>query len=75
MFSFKTFKDKRYWILLVPYLILLLGVAVFGSNYFSENGFMLPIFMILYGSLFWISYYLWKYLSGKKKANQNSKNL
>ena len=42
MFSFQTFKDKRYWILLFPFIIILVAFSVFASNYFIENPLMGP---------------------------------
>ncbi|KZE37087.1 hypothetical protein AV656_10910 [Bhargavaea cecembensis] len=66
MFSFETFKDKRYWILLFPFLIILVGFSVFASNYFAENPLMIFLFLVLDASLFWGIYHLWKYVGDKK---------
>ncbi len=66
MFSFQTFKDKRYWILLFPFIIVLISGSVFGSNYFAENPFMVPILLVLNAILFWGIYHLWKYIGDKK---------
>ena len=66
MFSFQTFKDKRYWILLFPFIIILVGFSVFASNYFTENPLTLSIFLLLNATLFWGIYHLWKYVGDKK---------
>ena len=66
MFSFQTFKDKRYWILLFPFIIILVAFSVFASNYFIENPLMGPIFLLLNAILFWGIYHLWKYVGDKK---------
>ena len=74
MFSFKTFKDKRYWILLIPFIIILVGFAVFAPNYFNETPLLLPLFLLLYAGLFWTTYHLWKYFRDKKKKNNMEKD-
>lgn len=71
MFSFKTFTDKRYWILLLPFTMILVGFSVFGSTYFIENTYFLPFFLISYAALFWTTYHLWKYFGDKKDRNNN----
>ncbi|MDA6131593.1 hypothetical protein OSK38_30020, partial [Escherichia coli] len=65
------FKDKRYWILLVPFLIILVCFVVFAStsDFFLEHTSIFPLFTILYVSLFWITYHLWKYFGDEKKKN------
>ena len=71
MFSFKTFKDKRYWILLLPFIIILVDFSIFASNYFIANTFIAPLFLFLYAALFWTTYHLWKYYGDKKNRNKN----
>lgn len=67
MFSFKTFKDIRYWILLVPTVILLLVLGLFTSNRYlfgSLNLFVLLMLGVVI--LFWTTYHLWKYVGDKR---------
>ncbi|ARF18656.1 hypothetical protein SporoP17a_15985 [Sporosarcina ureae] len=66
MFSFQTFKDKRYWILLPPFIVIFVGLSVFASNYFVENPIMVLILLLLNGILFWVTYHSWKYIGDKK---------
>lgn len=69
MFSFQTFKDKRYWILLFPFIIILLLFSFFASNYFAENPLVMVLFLVLYVTLFWGTYHLWKYVGDKKRED------
>ncbi|WP_080846334.1 hypothetical protein [Cytobacillus gottheilii] len=69
MFSFHTFKDKRYWILLVPYLLVIIGIIIFGSSYFVGRPLMAPVFLLVSATLFWGTYHLWKYI-GDRKGNR-----
>lgn len=69
MFSFQTFKDKRYWILLFPFIIILLLFSFFASNYFAENPLMIVLFLFLYVTLFWGIYHLWKYVGDEKQGD------
>lgn len=69
LFSFQTFKDKRYWTLLIPFVIILIGVSACASNYFEETPLMAPIFLLLYAMLFWGIYHLWKYIGDKKQGD------
>ena len=66
MFSFQTFKDKRYWILLFPFIIILVCFSVFAPNYFIGKPLMVPLFLLLNATLFWGTYHLWKYVGDKK---------
>ena len=69
MWSFSTFKDKRYWILLIPSSIILVLFAVFTPEYILEKTYFLPFFVLIFLALFWSTYHLWKYFGDKKKRN------
>lgn len=69
MWSFTTFKDKRYWILLIPTIIILVLFAVLTPGYILEKTYFLPSFVFVFAALFWSTYHLWKYLGDKKKRN------
>ena len=69
MWSFNTFKDKRYWILLIPAIITLVLFAVFTSDYILEKTYVVPFSMLIFIVLFWSTYHLWKYFGDKKKRN------
>lgn len=56
---FKDFKNKRYWILLPPFLIIGISLII----YLPPN--LKPI-AILTALVFWIVYYTWDYLSRNK---------
>lgn len=66
MFSFHTFKDQRYWLLFFPFVVFLILFLFFTSNFLAENPLMIIVFLMIYMSLFWGSYHLWKYV-----GNQN----
>ncbi|MFC5734425.1 hypothetical protein [Cytobacillus gottheilii] len=67
MFSFQTFKDKRYWILLLPFLIVYIVVAIFSSGYFTGKPILALLFPFLSVMLFWGTYHLWKYVATKRE--------
>ncbi|QVY62459.1 permease [Cytobacillus gottheilii] len=69
MFSFQTFKDKRYWILLLPFLIVYIVVAIFSSGYFTGKPILALLFPFLSVMLFWVTYHLWKYVGDKKRED------
>ena len=69
MWSFNTFKDKRYWILLIPAIIILVLFAVFTPDYILEKTYVSPFLSIISIALFWSTYHLWKYFGDKKKRN------
>ena len=69
MWSFYTFKDKRYWILLIPAIITLVLFAVFTPVYILEKTYVVPFSMLIFIVLFWSTYHLWKYFGDKKKRN------
>lgn len=60
-----TFRDKKYWILLVPFLT----TAVLMALYLPPNEKPLTVLVIL---LFWATYYLWGYLE-KRTGKRDSK--
>lgn len=69
MFSFNTFKDKRYWILFLPTLIILVLLGIFSSNIYIFGYINLfLVLMLVLVALFWTIYHLWKYFGDKKKA-------
>ncbi|MBB4826642.1 positive regulator of sigma E activity [Sporosarcina luteola] len=67
MFSFDTFKDKRYWILLCPYLLILVVFSIVASSEMLANTLITYLLLLLYAASFWAIYHLWKYLGDKKK--------
>ena len=69
MWSFSTFKDKRYWILLITAIITLVLFAVFTPDYILEKPYFAPLTMLINVALFWSTYHLWKYFGDKKKRN------
>jgi len=69
MFSFNTFKDKRYWILLFPFIIILLGVSFFLTAFIADNPLIIIIVLILFAISFWGTYHLWKYVGDKKQRD------
>ena len=66
MFSFETFKDKRYWILLPPFIVIFVVISVFSSNLFVENPIIVLTLLLLNTILFWVTYHSWKYIGDKK---------
>jgi len=69
MWSFSTYKDKRYWILLITAIIILVLFAVFTPDYILEKTYFVPFSMLIFIVLFWSTYHLWKYFGDKKKRN------
>ena len=67
MWSFHTFKDKRYWILLIPSIIISVLFSVFAADYILETPSIALISIIIYIILFWSTYHLWKYFGDRKK--------
>lgn len=74
MCSFSTFKDKRYWILLIPAITILLLLAFFTPEYIQRKPFVGPIIIFASGVLFWSAYHLWTYFGDIKKKNQTGDN-
>ncbi len=73
MFSFETFKDKRYWMLLPPFIIILVLLYIFTHG--NLTTFM--ILSLINIAIFWTTYHLWKFLSNKenKDNTNNGRNL
>ncbi|MFD2655199.1 hypothetical protein [Gracilibacillus thailandensis] len=57
---FKDFKNKRYWILMPPFLITSIILAI----YLPPKLKPLALLSVI---VFWIVYYVWNYF-GKKKS-------
>ncbi|VDG97997.1 Uncharacterised protein [Lysinibacillus sphaericus] len=74
MWSFSTFKDKRYWILLIPAIIILILFAFFTPDYILQRPFVAPLTILLSGALFWSTYHVWKYFGDKKKKDHTEDN-
>ncbi|MEK5215850.1 permease [Psychrobacillus sp. FSL H8-0487] len=66
MWSFSTFKDKRYWILLITAIIIFVLFAVFTPDYILEKPYFAPFTMLIGVALFWSTYHLWKYFGEKE---------
>ncbi|RSL29048.1 hypothetical protein D7Z54_33345 [Salibacterium salarium] len=56
---FKDLKNKRYWILMPPFLIIALLLFTFLPNNYRYFSFLVII-------VFWVVYYSWNYFAGKK---------
>ncbi len=69
MWSFSTFKDKRYWILLIPAIIILILFVVFIPDYILEKPYVSLILTLIFPTLFWSIYHIWKYFGYSKKMN------
>lgn len=65
----KHFKNKRYWILLLPTLLIGLSLIFIIPN---NNGFPYAFSVIV---LFWIVYYTWTYYAEKKNADKDTDSL
>ncbi len=64
---FKEFKDKRYWILLLPFLFIGIILLI----YLPQN---LKPFTILLGLVFWVVFYSWNYFSEIRKVKGRKNN-
>lgn len=53
MGSFNTFKDKRYWILLVPFIIILVLYIYFTPSYMLEKPYVSSLSILIFPALFW----------------------
>lgn len=72
MWSFSTFKDKRYWILLTLAIIILVLFAVLAPDYILEIPNNTPILIIIFIVLFWSTYHIWKYFGDRNKNNMDN---
>lgn len=68
MFNFNTFKDKRYWILLLPFITIFVLLYIFISDSNSKAFLILGFIDV---ALFWITYHLWKYFNEKRNTNDD----
>ncbi|MGP4077397.1 hypothetical protein [Halobacillus sp. K22] len=59
------FKNKRYWILMPPFLLMTVLLVIFLPIEHRWYAF-LPIIV------FWIVYYIWNYYSQKKNNSKNN---
>ena len=75
MWSFSTFKDIRYWILLIPTIIILIVFAFFTPDYILQKPFVTPLTLLAGTVLFWSTYHLWKYSGDKKKEYHPKDNI
>lgn len=64
--AIKHFKNKRYWILMPPFLIITLLLFFSLPENYKFNSFLVLI-------AFWITYHTWDYYSNKKQSYQNEK--
>lgn len=69
MWNFSTFKGKRYWILLIPAIIISVLFAVFAPDYILERPSITLILTIIFIALFWSTYHMWRYFGDRKKNN------
>lgn len=69
MGSFNTFKDIRYWILLFPFIIILILYTYFTPSYILKKPYILALSLFIFPTLFWSTYHIWKYFRNKKKRN------
>lgn len=69
MRCFSTFKDKRYWILLIPSIIFLVLFAIFASDYILDRPYITLTLIIIFIALFWSTYHMWRYVGDRKKNN------
>ncbi len=67
MWSFSTFKDKRYWILLIASIFLLILFALFTPDYILQRPIVVLSAIPVSGIIFWSTYHLWKYLGDEKE--------
>lgn len=59
---FNTLKDKRFWILLFPSVI----VFVLLTNYITDESTLIT-FVVIFIIIFWGIYLLWEYIDKKRK--------
>ncbi|MBM7663637.1 hypothetical protein JOC25_000093 [Solibacillus kalamii] len=69
MGSFNTFKDKRYWILLMPFLITMVLYVYFTPKNVLEKSYVSTLSILIFPTLFWSTYHLWKYFCDIKKRD------
>ncbi|AMO85417.1 hypothetical protein B857_02652 [Solibacillus isronensis B3W22] len=75
MGSFNTFKDKRYWILLMPFLITMVLYVYFTPKNVLEKPNVSTLSILIFPTLFWSTYHLGKYFGDKKKRDSIDESL
>jgi len=63
-----TFKNKRYWILMPPSLLIYISLIILMPD---NKGILYGLLVI---ALFWIVYYTWTYYA-EKNSKKNSEDL
>lgn len=71
MFSFETFKDKRYWIPLPPFIVIFVVISIFSSNLYVKNPIIVLILLLLNTILFWVTYHSWEYIGEGRVQYRN----
>ena len=66
MGSFNTFKDISYWILLVPFIIILVLYIYFTPSYMLEKPYGSSLSILIFSALFW-SYIIFGSFLGIKR--------
>lgn len=69
MGSFNTFKDKRYWILLMPFLITMVLYVYFTPKNVLEKSYVSTLSILIFPTLFWYTYHICKCFGDKKKRD------
>ncbi len=63
MFGLDTLKNKRFWILLIPFLFI---VVIIFSKFPNMSEMTLIIFTLVLIAIFWLIFYFMNYLLNKK---------
>lgn len=58
MGSFNTFKEIRYWILLIPFLIILALYIYFTPSYIFQMLYVLALSLFIFPTLFRSTYHI-----------------
>lgn len=66
-----TFRDRRYWILLILYIIILVLFAVLAPDYILEIPNITAILIIIFIVLFWSTYHIWRYFGDRNKNSMD----
>jgi len=66
MFGIDTFKNKRFWVLLIPFMIV---IVVIFANFPHMSETILIVVTLVLVVLFWGSFFLWNHLAGKNEEN------
>lgn len=57
------YKNKRYWILMPPFLIVTIAIIFYSPVEYRKYSYVAMI-------LFWITYYSWDFIAKKKLAKK-----